>query len=497
MPDQPGRDTRESIRDCFQFRETQPDGLVRGDFPEPAFCPDIGADRCGPWFDVAAAGNREREKRECPRAGHPGTAPVPVQVCRIFKQPHPLRVLFQLADSPERIEQLRLIREQSCSGKRLGESVTIAAHLQLIAGQEDLPGQTPGLRSIGATVTTMSTVRYSTDHLLTAIPRICREANPDDPAGVSQRQFDKARSRLGIGCPRAARLANRFNTSWKDLIANINHGRGTLQAARRSEQGSQDQVPFDRETAVAAVRSAADALGKDTLLPHEYAEYRAELLDRARGLKRQRLEARWPVVAVIDAVGWEEVLTEAGLARTSATPVIGVDNPDAIGLFLECRGFAPPLRVAIEFLRAHGASARKRMMRTEEALEVLRERRTKEGKWTPPRALRENERPEIPEECLKLESKLLAPHQPARKVRPRGWWMNENRIIEGLKLAINKLEPGESLTQMNPRRVAKGDSRIPSPNSVTEFAKRTGTNLPELRERALTGLESGQRTSGS
>lgn len=337
-------------------------------------------------------------------------------------------------------------------------------------------------------MTVVTPVRYSTDQLLTVIHQICREANPEDPTAVTQREFDRARSRLGVDCPRAPRLTIRFKSSWRDLLLKVNRERpDTFRAARRSEQGSKDLIPFDRATAITAVQNAARALGQDTLRPHEYVEYREQLLKQANGLNRQRLEVRWPVVAMIDALDWDKVLNEAGLTRPNTDPK-GLDNPDAIGLYLECRGCAPPLRVAIEFSRAQGVSARNRSMRTEEALEVLRERRAAQGKWTPPRALLEDERPEIPVECLELEQQKLAGYQPARKIRPKGWWMNEDRILEGLRIAITKLEPGESLTQVNLRRVARGDNRIPSPNTVTQFAKRNGTNLPELRERLRASL---------
>lgn len=332
---------------------------------------------------------------------------------------------------------------------------------------------------------------YSTDYLLSQIARICLEARPADPATVTQREFDETRVSLGVTCPRAARLVARFNKPWSELVATI-HAPGAFQSLRRGEQGSKDQVQFDEETAVAAVRNAAIALDVETLKPDEYTAYRSRLLASARGLNRKRLETRWPVTALIQQIGWENTLERAGLKRTDADTHEAVDNPDAIGLYLECRGFAPPLRVAIDFLRSQGVAAKRRSMHTDVALETLRERRQggDRGKWTPDRVLQEHERPEVPDACLELEKEKLAPYKPAAKVMPHGWWMNEQRMIEGLKTAISKLESGESLTQVTLRRLAKENrGRIPSPSTVTEYAKRNGTSLPELRERAREELE--------
>lgn len=335
----------------------------------------------------------------------------------------------------------------------------------------------------------MAPTRYATDYLLSQIARISLEARPADPTSVTQREFDETRVRLGVTCSRAARLVARFNKPWSELVATV-HAPGAFQSLRRGEQGSKDQVQFDEDTAVAAVRSAAIALDVATLKPDEYTAYRNRLLASARGLNRKRLETRWPVTALIQQIGWETTLERAGLKRTDADTHEAVDNPDAIGLYLECRGFAPPLRVAIEFLRSQGVAAKRRSMHTDVALEILRERRQGGGgRWTPGRVLKENERPEVPDACLELENEKLAPYKPAAKVMPRGWWMEDERMIEGLKTAISKLESGESLTQVTLRRLAKENrGKIPTPSIVTEYARRTGTSLPALRERALKAL---------
>lgn len=338
----------------------------------------------------------------------------------------------------------------------------------------------------------MAQVHYSTDYLLTVIPQICREANPDDPSTVTQREFDRARSKLDIECPKAANLVVRFNMPWGNLVSlGLGDDPGTFQAARRAEQGSENQISFDDVTAVAAVRAAAKALGQETLLPHEYTAHRNQVLHGTRGIKRQRLTARWPVEAQIKKRGWNEILIKADLETTEVNQIKGVENPDAMELHLECRGFVPTVNAAIEFLRSHGVSARRKNMSTDEALQILRQRRESEGKWTPARTLRNTDRPEIPDECLAIEKERLAPYQAANTPRPRNWWTSEERILDGLKLAISKLEPGESLTQKNLRRLAKENrGQIPSQNTVTEFAKRNGTNLPELRARAIRDLRS-------
>jgi hypothetical protein len=49
----------------------------------------------------------------------------------------------------------------------------------------------------------MSAVHYPTDVLLNAIREVCGHVSQDDPAQVSQREFDRARSEIEIECPRA------------------------------------------------------------------------------------------------------------------------------------------------------------------------------------------------------------------------------------------------------------------------------------------------------
>ncbi len=265
----------------------------------------------------------------------------------------------------------------------------------------------------------------------------------------------------------------------------------TFHAVRRSEDGKDDQIPFDEETAVSAVRLAARSLGQDTLSAHEYMEYRAGMMRSVQSRKRQRLATRWPASSQISShIGWEKALARAGLKPPNHAVLTGMDNPDAIGVFLECRGFAPSLTAAMRFLRAHGVSAKKRAMETDEALEVLRKRRAKEGKWTPPRVLENHEHPPFPDELQAFEEETLSQYRENHTKRPRSWWMDEQNMMDGLKLAITKLEPGESLTQVNLRRLSKENrGLIPSPSKVIAFAKRNGTNLPELRERARDELE--------
>lgn len=334
----------------------------------------------------------------------------------------------------------------------------------------------------------VTTDRYPTDYLVSVVSRICRKADPDDPTAVTQRQFDRTRSELDMDCPRAARLVTRFNTPWRDLLALMTRDDpGTFQSLRRAEDAKDGQIPFDEETAVTAVRLAARSLGQNTLSPHEYMDYRARVMRSARNRKRQRLATRWPVSSQISAlIGWHQALTRAGLKPPCHTVATGLDNPDAIGVYLECRGYAPPLKVAIGFLRGHGVSAKRRTMKTDEALEVLRQRRKKEGKWTPLRILPHHERTKDSDELLASDEATISQYRNTNTMRARSWWMDEQNMLDGLTLAITKLEPNESLTQVNLRRLAKENrGRIPSPGRVTEFAKRNGTSLPELRERAL------------
>lgn len=143
------------------------------------------------------------------------------------------------------------------------------------------------------------------------------------------------------------------------------------------------------------------------------------------------------------------------------------------------------MKGATRFAIGYGIAVSGDMKTTNEAFAELAERRTAAGKWTPPRPLIDRWAPDPTPETIALEEEQVRELRDQFPARPRNHWTDE-RILEGLELAITKLGPGESFTQVNLRRLARENpGKIPSPNTVTKYAKRVGTSLPELRELAL------------
>lgn len=334
----------------------------------------------------------------------------------------------------------------------------------------------------------MSAVHYPTDTLLSAIRQVCGHVSPNNPAKVSQREFDRARSELEIKCPRASDLVKRFGLPWRDLIEKANRESHAFRTLRQAEKGY-EPARANRGTCVAAARLAADQLGQNTLLPREYEEQRNRAIGETRGSTRERLEARWPVLSQIQGFGWEAVLTEAGLFKAPVNPRWGIDGTDLMELFLECRGYVTTMKGADRFAKSHGIAVSGATKTTEEAFAELAARRSTENKWTPPRPLIDRWAPDPTPETLALEEDLVRDTREEFPSRPRNYWTDE-RILESLELAITKLGPGESLTQNTLRRLARENpGLVPAPSTVTEYAKRAGTTLPKLREQALTRVK--------
>jgi hypothetical protein len=154
-------------------------------------------------------------------------------------------------------------------------------------------------------------------------------------------------------------------------------------------------------------------------------------------------------------------------------------------LFLECRGYAPTMKGADRFAKSHGIAVSGEVKTTGEAFAEMTSLRIASGKWTPPRPLIDRWAPDPTPETLVLEEVSVQGLRVRFPARPRNHWTDE-RILEGLDLATMKLRPGESLTQVNLRDLARENpGLIPSPTTVTEYAKKNASSLAELRKQAL------------
>lgn len=330
--------------------------------------------------------------------------------------------------------------------------------------------------------------RYGDDELVAAIRQIGEAV--EDPTALTQKQFDELREQMGVRCPRAAAICSRVGVSWAKVKESaFGDPADAFHHFRRTSEGNPRFVAT-RQVCVAAVRLAARRISSPTLLPHEYERQREIALRRVRGANRLRAEARWPPVSRIKAFGWNEIASEAGLAiRPEPQRPKSMAVVDVMELFLECRGYVPRRTKIREFANGHGISMTRDKGETSAYLDVLRERRDASGVWTP--RLIYGGPVEIPPEAQAYEAERVAAFAEAYPVVQKGTW-TEERILGGIDRAVSKLRAGESLTQKRLRELSKENrGTIPSPTTVTEYASKHGTSLPELREQAIRRANAG------
>jgi hypothetical protein len=326
--------------------------------------------------------------------------------------------------------------------------------------------------------------RYSDDRLLVAIRQVGEGI--EDPEKLTQREFDALREAKGVTCPRAAAICARFGVSWTRIKeASFGDVGGSFRHFRRTTAGN-GVFPADREACISAVRLAARQISSDTLLPRQYEKQRELALRGRRGDGRLQVEGRWPPVSQIAGFGWDQIVSEAGLAIRPAPELAkSMEVIDVMELFLEARGFVPNRRTIREFANGYGISMAKDEGKASTYLEALRERRIQSGLWTPPAILRGPRYPLMPAEVIRVEKRRTSEFAAAYPLVGKGSW-TEERILEGLDLAISKLGPSESLTQKKLRQLAKENpGKIPTASTVTKYAKEHGTTLAELREQAF------------
>lgn len=329
--------------------------------------------------------------------------------------------------------------------------------------------------------------RYSVDFSLSSVRSIATGVDPESPELVSQRKFDPERASAGIECPRASDISRRLNTPWPELLELVfDETSNEFQQVSTRMRGKGDRFPVDHDTCVAALRLAASRVGKTTLRPFEYAAERERAIGSSRGTTRQTLELRWPPESQIEGIGWNRVLSEAGLELPPPPPrTHGISNAEALDLFLQCRGYLPHLTDLFIFARSHGIGLKDTSERLEVSMRELRARRKARGEKTPRKPLSQNKAPLMSSEEIERESRLTTPFRLKHPVQRKNYW-SEERIMLGLDFAVKEVGAGKSLTQKELRKLAKEyPTQIPSANTVTRFGERTGKTLKVLREEAI------------
>ncbi len=309
------------------------------------------------------------------------------------------------------------------------------------------------------------------DTLLDGVAGVLEPMGPEARAALSQRAFDAAAASAGL--PSAAQICRRLRLAWPDAkeVAMVDsRQRMRALAARRREPAA----PVSRDEACRAVALMAGRAGTASLRPDQYQAQWQEMERRRRAAWRHGARAALlPSLNQLAAYDWDELLAGAGLGQRERDGTRAPTPADAIEAFIEAFGLTPSRHQATRWAAASGAALGRWTGGMAGQLAIVRQHREERGLPMPPRAQRDSE----------ISPAAGVPAAPfAAPKRRKRWTMEE--VIAGVALALDKLEPGERLSQASLRRVAKGDPRIPSASAVTRIASEQGLSLDEVRRLA-------------
>lgn len=230
--------------------------------------------------------------------------------------------------------------------------------------------------------------RYDERTLLDVVAAVARTADPDEPAEITQRDYDAARERAGYpAAPTAKQTAARFRMPWPELVRFALAPMASPEIALGRQLGERNEDWLDEAAVRAALKTVALRLGKKTLLPADYLAERERMLADARRHYRHQAEPLLPSEGQIVRIAgsWDEALQIAGLAPR---PTVGRAHPGvpivaALELALEAYGCLLTFRELARFAQANGFSLAKKTGRWTDYLAELRAERTDWGKWTP------------------------------------------------------------------------------------------------------------------
>lgn len=276
---------------------------------------------------------------------------------------------------------------------------------------------------------------------------------------------------------------------WRDVLAAVfDEGRDETHFFAHERGGKGGKHPVDRKTCVTALRLAARQRGVTTLRPHEYAEQREKVISQVRGSNRQERKLRWPVATQIISLGWNQVISEAGLevpepfkARNLALPYT-----EALAIFLEHFGYLPAENPLRRTFVDRGLHLTVSGLNHTDAIAELRRQRADTGLWTPHRRLigKRDTFPEVPETVEAAFEVKMAELREHYASTPKGHWTLE-LVERAFDRAVDRVPPGRSLTYRRYNEIARGDPGMPYASAIQRVCATNGTSFKELREAAL------------
>lgn len=308
------------------------------------------------------------------------------------------------------------------------------------------------------------------DTLLDGVAAVLRSIAPDDPESVSQRTFN---ARRPAETPNAQTCCRRADVGWPALKrAAIVTGRersGRLSGVRRHRP----QDPPTVEAAATALRVVAVRRGQRSLRPSEYEETWREIeAERSRAHRHGRGTPLPRVDQLPLAAEWDVLLATAGLEPRGTSEVRPTASErELIIAFIDAFDAKPTVTQLQDWTKFHDVRHRRRARPFSQELDAILVERRARGLPDPPRA------------PAALDLSTAAPPADMPRGRDTKRWTWEE-ILAGVRIALDRLESGERLTQRRLLALSKTYTGIPSPAAVERAARPRGMTLDDVRREA-------------
>ena len=186
----------------------------------------------------------------------------------------------------------------------------------------------------------------SDQELLAIVRQVARAIEADEPLGISQSTYDKARSEAGLSqSPKAFRIARRLKLSWPEVLKVALESKNPGQElSAKSKLRVRDDLT--KAEVVHYLKLVAKHLGVDELSRGDYDEGRIELVraDARKHSAGQGVLIPTGQMIVSTAKTWENALAWAGLHLSKKSSRTMYPAEKAIDDFIEDFGFLPSLR---------------------------------------------------------------------------------------------------------------------------------------------------------
>jgi hypothetical protein len=305
--------------------------------------------------------------------------------------------------------------------------------------------------------------RYDLRTLVDVAAAVARVADPTEPAQVTQKQWDAARTSADSpDAPSARQVAVRLQMPWADVLA-LAFGPTDIDKSLGHHFGAEEDSYLDGDDVRTALRTVALRLNKRSLTTTDYSDERERMLASAR--RRHGSELYLPNVNQVEhlAGSWDAALALAGLGpRPPQARRAGLMVVEVLELALCAHGCLLTKPELSRFAAANQISVANRSWRAPWAshLAELRQRRAEWGLWTPPCPPTLGVRPDY------TATVALPPDVPQRLKRR---WSREECIVALIAL-LDELPAKTRLTMRVYQQQASGRDDLPALHTIQRHA---------------------------